>query len=84
LQFFCASASHRDEEEEDLTSRLVRLKGELRTIDFGIKRIHGDGLYLKMLKVKADEKTGRDTLGLMAEDIGRQIRKARRRLEHLA
>lgn len=85
LQFFCTSAGAQgDEQEEDLTSRLVRLKGELRTIKFGIKRIHGDGLYLTMLKVKADEKSGRDTLASMAEDIERQIKKARRRLEHLA
>jgi len=84
LQFFCASAAHADEQEEDLSSRLVRLKGELRTIEFGIKRINQDGLYLTMLKVKAEEKSGRDTLSLMAEEIERQIKKARRRLEHLA
>ena len=87
LQFFCASAAagaQADEEEEDLTSLIVRLKGELRTIEFGIKRIEQNGLYLTMLKVKADEEHGRDTLASMAEDIARQIKKARRRLEHLA
>jgi hypothetical protein len=87
LQFFCASAGAAqagEEEEEDLTSLIVRLKGEVRTIEFGIKRIEQNGLYLTMLKVKADEKSGRDTLASMAEDIKRQIKKARRRLEHLA
>jgi hypothetical protein len=85
LQFFCASAGAQGgEQEEDLASQLVRLKGELRTIEFGIKRIHQDGLYLKMVKVKADKQSGRDTLASMAEEIRRQIKKARRRLEHLA
>ena len=87
LQFFCASAAaaaQADDVEEDLTGLIVRLKGELRTIEFGIKRIEQNGLYLTMLKVKAEERSGRDALASMAEDIERQIKKARRRLEHLA
>lgn len=82
LQFFCAQQGA-DEIEEDLAGRLLRLKGELRTTEFGIKRIRQDGLYHLMLKVDDEAKDGRDALNIMAENINRQIVKARRRLEHL-
>jgi hypothetical protein len=83
LQFFCTTQGSADELEEDLTGRLLRLKGELSTIEFGIKRIRQDGLYRLKLKVDEDAANGRDALALMAENIDRQIVKARRRLEHL-
>ena len=82
LQFFCTTQGA-DEGEEDLAARFLRLKGELSTVEFGIKRIRQDALY--RLKLEADEeaRAGRDRLSLMAENIERQITKARRRLEHL-
>ncbi len=83
LQFFCASQGA-DDPEEDLTGRLLRLKGELSTAEFGIKRIKQDGLYRLKLKVDEDAEGGRDALLAMAENIDRQITKARHRLEHLA
>jgi hypothetical protein len=83
LQFFCASQGA-DDPEEDLTGRLLRLKGELSTVEFGIKRIRQDGLYRLKLKIDEDAEDGRDALVAMAENIERQITKARRRLEHLA
>jgi hypothetical protein len=83
LQFFCTGQSA-DELEEDLAGRFLRLKGELSTIEFGIKRIRQDGLYRLKLKVDEDARQGRDALTLMADNIDRQIAKARRRLEHLA
>jgi len=83
LQFFCASQGA-DDLEEDLTDRLLNLKGELSTIEFGIKRIRQDGLYRLKLKIDGDSEGGRDALAAMAENIDRQIVKARRRLEHLA
>jgi hypothetical protein len=83
LQFFCTTQGA-DETEDDLAGRLLRLKGELSTIEFGIKRIRQDGLYRLKLKVDEDAACGRDALALMAENINRQITKARRRLEHLA
>lgn len=83
LQFFCTTHEGADETEEDLTSRLLRLKGELRTVEFGIKRIKQDGLYHLKLKADEDARNGRDALQVMAENINRQIIKARRRLEHL-
>lgn len=83
LQFFCASAAA-DDPEEDLTGKLLRLKGELSTIEFGIKRIRQDGLYRLKLKTDEDAENGRDALLAMAENIDRQIIKARRRLEHLS
>jgi hypothetical protein len=83
LQFFC-TAQGGDDGEEDLASRLLRLKGELSTVEYGIKRIRQDGLYRLKLKTDEDALQGRDALTLMAENINRQIVKARRRLEHLA
>ena len=65
-------------------AELHRLKGELLTIEYGIKRIRQDGLYRLKLKVEEDALAGRDALSLMADNINRQIVKARRRLEHLA
>lgn len=83
LQFYCASASQ-DDEPADLASRVLNLKEELRTADFGIKRIHQDRLYHLMLKSESEAAEGRDALASMAESITRQIAKARRRLEHLS
>ena len=85
LQFFCATAQGgTDDAEEDLAGRFLRLKGELNTAEFGIKRIRQDGLYRLKLEVDEEARAGRDRLALMAENIDRQIVKARRRLEHLA
>jgi hypothetical protein len=83
LQFFCAKQGA-DEIEEDLSGLVLRLKAELRTAEFGIKRIRHDGLYHLKLKVDEETKGGRDHLQAIAENINRQIVKARRRLEHLA
>jgi len=82
LQFFCTTQTA-DEGEEDLAGQFLRLKGELSTVEFGVKRIRQDSLY--RLKLEADEgaRAGRDRLALMSENIDRQITKARRRLEHL-
>ncbi|HYG80323.1 MAG TPA: hypothetical protein VD861_08055 [Pyrinomonadaceae bacterium] len=82
LQFFCTTQGA-DEGEEDLASRFLRLKGELSTVEFGIKRTRQDGLYRLKLKADEDAREGRDSLAQMAENIDRQITKARRRLEHL-
>ena len=83
LQFFCTSAAH-DDEPADLATRLLNLKEELRTAEFGIKRIRQDRLYHLMLKSEAEAAEGRDTLAHLADSVRRQIAKARRRLEHLS
>ncbi len=83
LQFFC-TGTHAHEEAADLASRLVELKEELRTIEFGIKRLKQNGLYQLKLKVEEDAKGGPDPLAAQAERINRQIIKARRRLENLS
>ncbi|HWT00908.1 MAG TPA: hypothetical protein VN256_11740 [Pyrinomonadaceae bacterium] len=82
LQSFCTTQTA-GEGEEDLASRFLRLKGELSTVEFGVKRIRQDGLYRLKLKVDEDAREGRDSLAQMAENIDRQVTKARRRLEHL-
>jgi hypothetical protein len=83
LQFYCASAS-RDEEAEDAGTRLLNLKEELRTAEFGLKRIRQDRLYHLMLSAEEDAAASRDALADMAERINRKIRKARNRLAHLS
>ena len=83
LRSYCA-APHADDGEEDTAARLINLKEELRTVEFGIKRARQDGLYRLKLKADADAALGRDSLAETAERIGRQIEKARRRLAHLS
>ena len=83
LQLFCASTKGADE-RQDLASLLLGLKEDLRTVEFGIKRIRQDSLYRIKLSVDEEAAAGRDALAQMAERIKRQIAKARRRLEHLS
>jgi hypothetical protein len=83
LQFYCASAA-RDAEPEDAGTRLLNLKEELRTIEFGFKRIRQDRLHQLMLEAEAEAAEGRDALAATAERIRRKIRKARNRLAHLS
>jgi hypothetical protein len=83
LQSLCAVGAA-EGETDDLETRLLGLEIELRTVEFGIKRIRLDGLYRTKLKVEEEEAAGRNALQHMAEQINRQIIKARRRLEHLS
>ncbi len=83
LQSYCATAKDNDD-PEDLAARLLHLKEELRTVEFGLKRIRRDGMYRLKLKVDEEARQGRDALAEMTERIGRQIVKARRRLEHIS
>ncbi|HEX8136860.1 MAG TPA: hypothetical protein VF544_04645 [Pyrinomonadaceae bacterium] len=83
LRFFCAG-NYDTDAEEDLAARLLNLKEELRTVEFGIKRIRQDGLYRLKLSVDKEASQGRDALADQAEQLKRQIAKARRRLEHLS
>ncbi|HVF55770.1 MAG TPA: hypothetical protein VM934_06445 [Pyrinomonadaceae bacterium] len=83
LQSFCASTAQGDESDDDLAARLLNLKEELRTTEFGLKRIKQDGMYRTMLSTNEEARQGRDALAAMAERIGRQIVKARHRLENL-
>ena len=82
LQFYCAGAHAGGDEPEDLADKLVELKEELRTVEFGIKRVKLDGLYRLKLSVDEERRQGRDALAEMEERIKRRIVKARRRLEH--
>ena len=81
IQFYCAGGHQKT--EEDMATRILRLKEEIRTVDFGIKRIEQDGLYRIKLTVDEERLNGRDALAESAERIRRQIVKARRKLVHL-
>jgi hypothetical protein len=83
LRFFCTT-THAQDDPEDFASRLIALKEELRTVEFGIKRIKQDSLYQLKLKVDEEALGGRDALAAQAESINRQIVKARYRLAHLS
>ncbi|HEY1403577.1 MAG TPA: hypothetical protein VGB05_05585, partial [Pyrinomonadaceae bacterium] len=82
LQFYCTRVQTADT-PEDLQDKLLSLKEELRTVEFGIKRLMQDGLY--RIKLAADEESthGRDALAEEAGRINRQIVKARHRLTNL-
>ncbi|HEX8174584.1 MAG TPA: hypothetical protein VF543_05640 [Pyrinomonadaceae bacterium] len=84
LQSLCAVGGVGGEETDDLNAKLLALEIELRTVEFGIKRIRQDGLYHTRLKVEEEAREGRDALSQMAEQIDRQIVKARHRLAHLS
>jgi hypothetical protein len=83
LQSYCASAS-KEEVPEDAAARLVYLKEELITIEFGIKRLKQDRLYQLMLVAAEEARAGRDALAEQAATLARKIAKARNRLAHLS
>jgi len=83
LQSYCATSAREDEPEDD-AARLLHLKEELITIEFGIKRLKQDRLYHLMLKAAAESREGRDALAQMAASVTRKIAKARNRLAHLS
>ncbi|MEJ7576381.1 MAG: hypothetical protein WKF74_05205 [Pyrinomonadaceae bacterium] len=82
-KFYCAGThAGGDNDPEDLADKLVSLKEELRTVEFGTKRIKLDSLYRLKFSVDEEARQGRDALAEMEERIKRRIVKARRRLEH--
>jgi hypothetical protein len=83
LQSYCASGAREDEPEDD-AARLVNLKEELVTVEFGIKRLKQDRLYHLMLSAAEEARQGRDQLAQTADTIRRKIVKARNRLAHLS
>ncbi|HZG51957.1 MAG TPA: hypothetical protein VEZ40_07470 [Pyrinomonadaceae bacterium] len=82
LQFYCTRVQAADT-PVDLQEKLLSLKEELRTIEFGLKRLTQNGLY--RIKLASDEAAaqGRDALAEEAQRIARQIVKARHRLTNL-
>lgn len=83
LQFYCASPQTATDDAEDLHARLLSLKDELRTVEFGIRRLTQDGMYRIKLNAESEAAEGRDALAEEAKRIGRQIVKARHRLTNL-
>jgi hypothetical protein len=83
LQSYCASSS-REDEPEDAAARLINLKEELVTIEFGLKRLRQDRLYHLMLSSAEESRRGRDQLAQTADTIRRKIVKARNRLANLS
>ena len=86
LQLYCATprAAAADTEEIDLAARVVQLKEELLTIEFGIKRAKQDRLYRLMRESDEAATAGRDHLAAEAERLDRKLVKTRNRLAHLS
>lgn len=85
LQLYCATPRSAGEEGEvDLSARLVSLKEELLTIEFGIKRAKQDRLYRLMREAEEFAAAGRDKLAEESERLARKIAKTRNRLAHLS
>ncbi|HEV2802118.1 MAG TPA: hypothetical protein VGW12_16705 [Pyrinomonadaceae bacterium] len=82
LQLFCTRVQT-DDAPVRLQDKLFSLKEELRTIEFGIKRLMQDKLYRIKLTADAEAAQGRDALAQEAQRIARQIVKARHRLVNL-
>jgi hypothetical protein len=82
LQFYCTGTPGTNQ-PEDLNARLFALREELRTVEFGLKRIMQDGLYRIKLAAERERAAGRDPLVEEAQRIRRQIVKARHRLTNL-
>jgi hypothetical protein len=83
LQSYCATSTH-DGETEDVEARVLNLREELVTVEFGIKRVRQDRLYRLMLETETEAREGRDALAQMAATVARKITKARNRLAHLS
>jgi hypothetical protein len=83
LQFYCTGTQATADTPEDLPARLWSLKEELRTVEFGIKRLTQDGLYRIKISAEREAAHGRDALAQEAQRIARQITKARHRLTNL-
>lgn len=83
LQFYCTGTGTTADGPEDVHVRLFALKEELRTVEFGLKRITQDRLYRIKIAAEREAAEGRDALAEEAKRIGRQIVKARHRLTNL-
>jgi hypothetical protein len=83
LQSYCASGA-REDEPETSAARLLHLKEELVTIEFGLKRLRQDRLYHLMLSSAEEARQGRDQLAQMADAVRRKIVKARNRLANIS
>jgi hypothetical protein len=82
LHFYCTRVQAADT-PENLQDKIMSLKEELRTVEFGIQRLTQNGLYRIKLAADAEATHGRDALAEEAKRINRQIVKARHRLTNL-
>lgn len=82
LHFYCTRVQAADT-PENLQDKIMSLREELRTVEFGIQRLTQNGLYRIKLAADAEATHGRDALAEEAKRINRQIVKARHRLTNL-
>ncbi|MCA1815732.1 MAG: hypothetical protein LC746_04865 [Acidobacteria bacterium] len=85
LRLYCATPRPTEDGAEiDLAARVVSLKEELLTVEFGIKRVRQDRLYRLKLEADRAAASGRDTLAEEAARLERKLAKTRNRLAHLS
>jgi hypothetical protein len=83
LKFFCATAGETKDGEFDPAEYILELKDELRTIEYGLKRLRQDPLRHVMLQTQAAQAQGRDELQETASRLERRLKKAQNRLAQL-
>lgn len=85
LKFFCTAVPNDalTNGPVDPAEYLLELKDELRTIEYGLKRLRQDPLHGVKLKVAEADALGRDELQETAARLERRLVKARNRLTQL-
>ncbi len=79
----CVSTSGEAEDEMTLARRLSRVREQLGTVEYGIRRTKQDGFYQMKIRVDNDAARGRDALAEMAARINKNIFQARLKLDQL-
>ncbi|MCP9493279.1 MAG: hypothetical protein MSG64_02365 [Pyrinomonadaceae bacterium MAG19_C2-C3] len=77
----CVSTSSETDDEMTLARRLSRVREQLGTVEYGIRRIKQDGFYQMKIRVDDDAARGRDALAEMAARINKNIFQARLKLD---
>jgi hypothetical protein len=83
LKFFCATAGETNDGAFDPAEYILELKDELRTLDYGLRRVRQDPLHHVMRQTQAAHEQGRDDLQETAARLERRLKKARNRLVQL-
>ncbi len=83
LKFFCTTAAEAQNGEVDPAEYILELKDQLRTLEYGLKRVRQDPLHHVMRQSQEARAQGRDDLQEIAERLERRLKKNRNRLTQL-
>jgi len=79
----CVSTNGEADDEMTLARRVSRIREQLGTVEYGIRRVKQDGFYQMKIRVETDAARGRDALAEMAARINKNINQARLKLDQL-